>query len=79
MRRTKTDLYNLVKNLNSALNLDDNNKFELDFAYGGVRLCKLTNPHGGMSDLSDRVTISEMYEILCTIENTVYKFDLKTA
>lgn len=77
MGRTKNDLYFLINNINSKLNLDDDDKLALDFSYGGVRLCKYTNAHGGMSDLSERVTVSEMYTILYTLETTVYKFELK--
>lgn len=77
MRRTKNDLYFLINNINSKLNLDDGDKLILDFSYGGVRLCKYTNECGGKSELSERVTVSEMYTILYTLETTVYKFELK--
>lgn len=76
MRHTRKDLGFLIANINSALNLGENEKLTLDYANGGVRLSKYTNLNGGLSDLSDRVSVSEMYDILMTLENTVYKFEL---
>ena len=76
MKHTRNELNILITNINSALNLAENEMLTLDYAYGGVRLSKYTNLNGGLSDLSDRVSVSEMYDILMTLENTVYKFEL---
>lgn len=76
MRVTKTVLRNQVKNINDALKLKgETNVFELDWAYGGVRLCKAL-PSGGSSDVSPRVPMSVMSDILSTMYEAIYKMEL---
>jgi len=64
--RTKVDNINTVHGLNLTL----------EYAYGGVRLCKQCE-NGGLSDISVRVTNSEMADILDAIDMTIHKFGLK--
>ena len=69
MRMTKTVLRAKVEHLNS---ISGGVKFDLDFAYGGVRLVKYTNEHGGVSDMTERLTIKEMGYALDGIINVLY-------
>lgn len=47
--------------------------YDLDYAYGGVRLVRLTNEHGGIADMSERVSKPEMARILDSITNVVVR------
>ena len=79
MRVTKTVLNNQVANINRALKLKgETNVFELDWAYGGVRLCKACSS-GGCSDVSPRVPMKVMNDILSTLYEAIYKMDLKSS
>lgn len=55
------------------LNTITNGNYDLDYAYGGVRLVHLTNEHGGVADVSERVSKAEMARILDSIENVVVR------
>ena len=72
MRMTKSILRAKVNNLNSKLELNGAGEFVLNYAYGGVRLCKLTNEHGGLRDISERVSSGEMGRILDAMLNALY-------
>lgn len=67
MRITKEILRNKLDMLNSMCS----EKYVLDYAYGGVRLCRSTNEYGGLSDMSERVTQFEMGRILDTVVSIV--------
>ena len=56
------------------LNQLTNGKLALDYAYGGVRLVKLTNEHGGAADMSERVSKPEMARILDTMINVIVHY-----
>lgn len=76
-RITKENLENLVKNINKKLNLGENEKLYLEYAYGGVRLVKRSGENGcGCSDISFRGTKKEIYNHLITLENMCYAYDL---
>lgn len=76
MRVTKTVLRNQVANINNALRLKGEAYiFELDWAYGGVRLCKAL-PSGGCSDISPRVPMKVMDAILSSLYEAIYKMEL---
>ena len=70
MRITKDILRIKVENINNQLGLDTH-KFVLNYAYEGVRLCRETNEHGGCHDISERMTKSEMANVLDTMYNAV--------
>lgn len=53
------------------LNYITNGSYDLDYAYGGVRLVRLTNEHGGVADVSERVGKPEMARILDAIINVM--------
>lgn len=53
------------------LNYITGGSYDLDYAYGGVRLVRLTNEHGGVADMSERVGKPEMARILDTIINVM--------
>jgi hypothetical protein len=72
MRITKDVLRAKVNNINTALELGDNEKFVLSWAYGGVALEKKTNSMGGTKRISDRTNNANMAMILDAIENTIY-------
>lgn len=72
MRITKDVLRAKVNNLNTALKLENNEKFVLSWAYGGVALEKATNSEGGTKRISERTTSANMAMILDAIENTIY-------
>lgn len=55
------------------LNQLTDGKLTLDYAYGGVRLVKLTNEHGGVADMSERVSKPEMARILDSITNIIVR------
>lgn len=74
MRMTKSILRAKVNNLNSKLELNGVGEFVLDYTYGGVRLVKLTNEHGGVVDVSERVSKSEMGRILDAIYNVAVRY-----
>ena len=75
-RKTRNDLTLILNRINSYLELSEK-QFVLSYGCGGVRLCKLANEHGGLSDISPRTTISEMYDILSTMEDTIETLGLK--
>lgn len=77
MRITKSFLNKKVNYLNYLIKAEEGqpNSFVLEYAYGGVRLCKRCEG-GGYSDLSSRVKMGEMSEILDTIEYTIMKMGL---
>ena len=55
------------------LNTITNDNYDLDYAYGGVRLVRLTNEHGGVADVSERVGKPEMARILDSITNVAIR------
>lgn len=69
MTITKAVLAAKVQYLNSITD----GFYDLDYAYGGVRLVHLTNEHGGMADMSERVGKPEMARILDSITNVVIR------
>lgn len=69
MTITKTVLAAKVQYLNSITG----GSYDLDYAYSGVRLVRLTNEHGGVADMSERVSKPEMAHILDTIINIVLR------
>ena len=71
---TKAILNKKVENLNAQFNT---NQFVLNYAYGGVRLCKTCNENGGITEISERVSNNEMVRIIDAISNTFYKFNIK--
>ena len=71
---TKAILNKKVENLNAQFNT---NQFVLNYAYGGVRLCKTCNENGGITEISERVSNAEMARIIDAISNTFYKFNIK--
>lgn len=77
MRITKNILGEKVKYLNYLIKATEGqpNSFELEYAYGGVRLCKRC-VGGGYSDLSARVKLVEMAVILDTLEYAILKMEL---
>lgn len=72
MRITKEVLNAKVNNINTALELAENEKFVLDWSYGGVALEQRTNSIGGTRRISDRTNNAGMAMILDAIENTIY-------
>ena len=72
MRFTKDVLKAKVNNINTALELAENEQFVLNWAYGGVALEKRTNSMGGARRISERTTSANMATILDAIENTIY-------
>ncbi len=76
MRVTHKDLETRVKMINSHLGITGNvNHFELEYAYEGVRLVK-TCSGGGVTDLSTRMTNREMWNTLCTLEDSIIHLGL---
>jgi len=69
MKMTKTTLAAKVNILNG---LTEGTYFCLDYAYGGVRLCKKSNNHGGLTDISEHMTMREMGLVLDSIINALY-------
>lgn len=57
----------------AILNMHSIKEYKLDFANGGVRLCKKSNDYGGLSDISERVSKTEMARILDAIINYITK------
>lgn len=74
-RITKEILRKKVENINNSLNLTTG-RYTLEYAYGGVRLCKYVNEHGGLSDCSERVNNATMAIILDTLYNSIHHFGL---
>lgn len=72
MRITKDVLRAKVNNINTALELAENEKFILNWSYGGVTLEQRTNSIGGTKRISDRTNNAGMAMILDAIENTIY-------
>ena len=70
MRITRDILSARVEKINSQLGLNVH-KFVLNYAYGGVRLCKATNEHGACQDISERMTIGEMATVLDAMYNAI--------
>lgn len=62
--------------LNHRLGLNGPGSFALSFGCGGVRLHKL-DEHGGQSDISERMTRSEMAKTLDALYNAIVYFNLK--
>jgi len=65
-RVTKKQMYSLLEDLNRIKKMDGA-VFAFDWAYGGVRLVKRYNETGGESDLSNRGTTREIYNIMLGI------------
>lgn len=59
------------------LNREVNGEFELDFAFGGVRLCEKSNAYGGLSDVSERMTNAQMSALLDTLYLLARKHNIK--
>ena len=72
MKFTKDVLKAKVGNINTALELAENEQFVLNWAYGGVALEKRTNSMGGTKRISERTNNANMAMILDSIENTIY-------
>lgn len=70
MTMTKEILRAKVENINNVLG----SSLTLEYAYGGVRLVKLTNEHGGVVDVSERVSKPEMGRILDAIYNVAVRY-----
>ena len=69
--RITKDILNIkVQNINSQLELTAH-KFVLNYAYESVRLCRETNEHGGLQDISERMTKKEMAKVLDAMYNAV--------
>lgn len=80
MRTTREQLRNMVEVLNGMLNLrkgESETWFDLDYAYGGIRLTKCYKDKGGVEDISYRLTMKEMSETLDCLQNAVMKFNLE--
>ena len=77
-RITNSILERKVENINRKMNNQAGKGFCLEFAYGGVRLCKYVNEHGGLTDISERMSRPEMAKVLDAIYNTLYAFNLKS-
>ena len=59
MNAITQDILNIkVENINYALGLTSN-KYFIQKAYGGYRLCKTTNEAGGCADITERMTKKE--------------------
>lgn len=69
MNVTKEILRNKVDYLNHLTGLH----YDLDFAYGGVRLIRIVNGSGGCSDCSVRMTKSQLADTLDAIEYVVLR------
>lgn len=72
---TKKILEKKMENINTILGVEGKGAMFLEFAYGGVRLCKSLEM-GGCSDISPRVKNAEMANILDTLEMAIYKMNL---
>ena len=69
--RITKDILNIkVQNINSQLELNAH-KFVLNYAYEGVRLFRETNEHGGLQDISERMTKKEMAKVLDAMYNAI--------
>ena len=77
MRMSKAVLQEKVNYLNRLVGAENGqpNSFELNYAYGGVRLCKRLEL-GGQTEISSRTNLATMAEILDTVENTILKMNL---
>lgn len=67
---TKSDLYAVLKRINEITNQQEKaytndtynvGTYVLDWAYGGVRLGRITNEHGGQIAVTRRGTKREVY------------------
>ncbi len=47
--------------------------YKLEYAYGSWRLCKVCNEYGGVTDLSERIGISEMARLIDTLIMVYHK------
>ena len=73
MRVTKSDLYHIIRRINSYLKKNGKDgQYDLDCAYGGYRLIKYTNENGGCIDKSHRLSAREMYYVLYSLESVIY-------
>lgn len=71
MNAITRDILNIkVENINYALGLTSN-KYFIQKAYGGYRLCKTTNEAGGCADITERMTKKELASVLDGIYNTI--------
>lgn len=71
MNAITQDILNIkVENINYALGLTSN-KYFIQSAYGGYRLCKTTNSAGGCADITERMTKKELAKVLDGIYNTI--------
>lgn len=71
MNTITKDILNIdVENINRALNLTSN-KYFIQSAYGGYRLCKTTNEAGGCADITELMTKRELAKVLDGIYNTI--------
>ena len=69
--RITKDILNIkVQNINSQLELNAH-KFVLNYAYESVRLFRETNEHGGLQDISERMTKKEMAKVLDAMYNAI--------
>lgn len=75
-RMTNKILEAKVENINLRLGLNGDGSFCLTFGCGGVRLHKMEES-GGLSDVSNRVTKTEMANILDTLYDVIVRFNLK--
>lgn len=72
MRVTKKDLNIRVKRINNILKENGKKeKYHIEIAYGGYRLCRIVNENSGCRDISYKVTCKELYNTLYTLENVL--------
>ncbi len=69
MRMTKRILEKKLDNLKAV----SGKPYKLEYIYNGWRLCKVCNEHGGVTDLSERVSISEMARLIDTLIMVYHK------
>lgn len=73
MRVTKSDLFYIIRRINSYLKENEKDiQYDLDCAYGGYRLIKYINENGGCTDRSYRLSACEMYYVLYSLESVLY-------
>lgn len=65
MRMTKEVLRAKLEQLNNLTS----NTYDLDYAYSGVRLVRICNEYGGVSDMSERINKKEMAIVLDALLN----------
>ena len=84
MRITQKDLESKVARLNRIAGFDNPpystiGAYCLDYAYGGVKLEKWCNRHGGVHDIFNQgfMTKRELYNLMSAYENGIRDFTTK--